>query len=472
MVKQIGRFFREDDPYRVMVLAILTAIVLFSGLFSIVTRQPSTWFDEEIHYVRSIQLANGDILVTQDGDPTKYGGMISDTQNTFTERSFSSKLFDPEIQAIEGNWEEDYSDLPYSEEQVYRVSVTAASYMPISYTPYILAVWVNKGLQLSVAKEFMLMKLFGFLSSFIMLLLAVRFLPFAKVSLLALATLPPYFLSMTSVTADSYLFGVAPLFIAYAVSVFYRLDRGKILDTKHIGVLIFLAFLVTVAKPPTCFLVALLIPIIVKGRRSKRLTPRQSLSLVLTIVLLAILTFAWLYLVRHVDGTKYFNTTASVGDQLNFMMANPVEFLKIFAYNLLNYHFFDLQLGYADHPNYMSLPMLSELMAGIGLALSVFIGSSNNSKQRYGLVGLFNGFKVLLFVAITLLIFLVLYIQFTPVASPIIEGVQPRYFLPFWLLLLTIRTKETVSSKLGQGLIVLSCLMPVMVYHLFILIQL
>lgn len=467
----IKKFFNESDTYKSCLLFLLASLIFISGILAIKTRQPSSWFDEEIHYVRSIQIANGDLFTTINNDNTQYGGMISDSQNIFVERSFNSKLFNPEIQAIELTWFEDYNELKYSEKSVYRVSVTATSYIPISYFPYVATVWLNKLLKLDTALEFFMMRLAGFLVSFTLILLAVRIIPYGKLSLLALVSLPPYFLSMSSISADSYLFGVAPLFLAYSLSFFEDLLCVKHSSWKKVVTLSALAVLVTLGKPPACLLVAILIPIIILGRLVRQLSLKKSVMLAGVIIGCALLTLGWLYTIRHVDSTKYFGSVASVSDQIHFIKNNFSEFLKLLITNILNYNFFAIQLGYADSPVYMSIPMLPSLIAGVGFVCSVFIADEGRIKSSRA-TWLFDSFKLALFHLIMLFIFLALYLQFTAVGSQTIDGVQPRYFLPFWLLLLSIRPRAAFYSKLSQTIIVASCLLPFICYHCYLLVQL
>lgn len=471
MKTTIQKLYQERDPFKAVILLFLTLIIFSSGLFAIISRQPSSWFDEEIHYVRSVQIANGDIFRTRNQDNSQYGGMISESQNAFVERSFNSKLFNEDIQAIETSWLSDYSDLPYSNKSIYRVSVTATSYVPISYFPYVLVVWGNKLLKLDVAKEFLVMKIVGFLFSFTFLFLAVRTIPYAKIALLALATLPPYFLSMASVTADSYLFGVAPLFMAYSLKILTILIKKDSLSWGQISLLSFLGLLVTLAKPPACFLVALLLPLALFGKLKGSLTTAKALTLLASVVTFALITLGWLYVIRHVDSTKYFGSVANVSEQLHFIKTNPRGFIDILRFSLLNYNFFALQLGYADQPSYMAIPMFPSLVAGVGLVCSVFIEEAQELPGRK-LVAWFDAIKVLLFVGITLFIFIILYLQYTAVAALTIDGVQPRYFLPFWLLLLSIRPRSVFSTKTSQIGIVLACLFPLFTYYFFLSLQL
>ena len=130
-------FFKVKSDYYAGVLTVLAILLLVLGIGSIFVRQPASWYDEEIHYVRSLQIANGDILRTKNNDNTKYGGVISINQNKFIDKAFQNKLFDKKIQAIDINWEKNYTNLSYTPKQVYRISVTAVNYMPFQYFPFV-----------------------------------------------------------------------------------------------------------------------------------------------------------------------------------------------------------------------------------------------------------------------------------------------------------------------------------------------
>ena len=121
----------------------------------------------------------------------------------------------------------------------------------------------------------------------------------------------------------------------------------------------------------------------------------------------------------------------------------------------------------------MQLPRLASSFYVIAIFSSIFIGEKeigNLIKSKY--IKIFNFYKIFLFIIIVIISFAVLYLQFTPVASDVILGVQQRYFLPYWLLLLLVLPKfTTLDKKIITG-VVASGLVPVVYYLLFTMVQL
>ena len=75
-MEKIKKFFKVKNNYYAVILVSLATLLFVLGVGAIFVRQPTSWYDEEIHYVRSIQIANGDILKTKNNDNTKYGEEI------------------------------------------------------------------------------------------------------------------------------------------------------------------------------------------------------------------------------------------------------------------------------------------------------------------------------------------------------------------------------------------------------------
>lgn len=467
---RIEALFETKSAREGRALAVLSVILFLVGLTSIFYRQPTSWYDEEIHYVRSIQLADGDWFVKKDKtDETTYGGDISLSQNKFADRAFATKLFDPTKQAIDPNWISQYRDLAYTGQKVFRISVTAVSYFPLSYLPYTTVAWLNQFLQFDVALEFMLMKLAGFVTSFTLLILAVRFMPFAKISMLLLALIPPYFLTMASISADAYLFGIAPLFIALSLSLVEKIKSGAVLKRKDLLVFGLTGLGLTLAKLPAALLVGLTVPIILLGCY-KKISKKQLIYLSCFLLGMAMITLLWLKLVSGIDTGKYFGVVSDKQEQLAFIKSQPFAFLKTLFAAISHYNFFDMQLGYADGQQFMNLPVLAELLFPIGLIGSLFFSGNTlkEDKTVKNLSGLLYAYQSLLFLGITILVFLALYMDFNPVGSDQIQGVQPRYFLPYWLLLFGFKTRNNISSTVSQLYLIILGLSPLAYYLLLV----
>ena len=85
---------------------------------------------------------------------------------------------------------------------------------------------------------------------------------------------------------------------------------------------------------------------------------------------------------------------------------------------------------------------------------------------------LYNHVSRLLFVGAILLIFIIFYLENSEVGSDTVVGLQPRYFLPFLLLLLpfTNRTLE-YNARFMTGLVIIS-VSPLIYYSAIFIFQL
>lgn len=430
-----------------------------------------SWYDEEIHYARSIVLSNGDLLTKQNNDNSKYGGDISSTQDTFIDRAFKSKLFDKEIDVINTDWENSYSDLTYTEKKTFRNSVTSMTNIPLIYMSYVSVAFFNKFLHLDVSTEFKLMKLIGFVISFVLIQIAVSRLPFAKLSLLLLTLVPPYFLGMASISADSIFLGAIPLFIALSLELFLNKKDSNLSWSSLLGYFV-VALLVTVSKPPSCLLVSFVLLILWARNKTRKISLIKSIFLVLMVLSLAFITIYWLWLVRDVDPTKYFGSSGNMGEQLAFIMKHPVYFVKVLFHNMASYNFFGMQLGYAENPIYMQMPMFIGVVSAVAIIFSLFIDDTDKEVfiGRKDLM-IWNIYSYLLCFGVFILIFTAGYLQSSQVGSNEIMGVQPRYFLPFWFLLFFIPNRLKISNKFAKNIVILSSLSAWLTYFIFVFLQ-
>ena len=92
------------------------------------------------------------------------------------------------------------------------------------------------------------------------------------------------------------------------------------------------------------------------------------------------------------------------------------------------------------------MPFIIDVVIFLGLFLSPFVLKKQQTpkkeqKQLYWM-------QVILFIIVSATIFVLLYLQFTPVGTPSqIEGVQSRYFVPFIALLIMIPYKFILSNN-------------------------
>lgn len=129
----------KNKENKIISLICLISIVL--SLSCLVFKKPNSWFDEFSHYMRAIQIANGDIKTSVDGDDmSQVGGYISVDESYFVDEMIIAQYESEEY--IGFGWWNDFSDAEYSDELQFRSATNTIPYFPIAYLPYVIAVWV------------------------------------------------------------------------------------------------------------------------------------------------------------------------------------------------------------------------------------------------------------------------------------------------------------------------------------------
>lgn len=129
------------------------------------------------------------------------------------------------------------------------------------------------------------------------------------------------------------------------------------------------------------------------------------------------------------------------GAQLSFILHNPLEFLKTLLRTSSHYGEFYITSMLLSPLSWLSLTISSKILSLylVILAIAIMI---EDSKVKLKMIS--KGWIIVLSGIMIFAVYLALYITWTSVGGPIIEGIQGRYFLPigFLLLLLTVGRKK------------------------------
>ena len=52
MVNKVSSFFNIENKKHSKLILILLSLIFFTGIFSVFTRYPMSWYDEQVHYAR------------------------------------------------------------------------------------------------------------------------------------------------------------------------------------------------------------------------------------------------------------------------------------------------------------------------------------------------------------------------------------------------------------------------------------
>jgi hypothetical protein len=302
---------------------------------------------------------------------------------------------------------------------------------PISYLPQVPALWLGQRLGLPPVALIYLCRLAGLLAGVGLTLLAVRQMPRHGALLAGIALLPTLLYQRSVVDADQ--FTVALAMLLGAMLLRDALADGAI-GQRRLCWLAGIAFLLAQAK--SAYLLMPLAAIAIPAARFG--SPRQRMMwLALIIAPGLVCSAAWMLALKasYFAGISYVTWSGLVDPdaQLAGMLAAPVDYLAVLARTLVSAPFLaQLVLG----PIAIIGPgvaLAPGLFAVLVLALAGIAAAPAPATAR-GLRRVAAGITL----ATLGLILTLLYLQWTRVGGPVVDGFQGRYLLPLAPLLLAL----------------------------------
>jgi len=300
-------------------------------------------------------------------------------------------------------------------------------YPPFAYIPQALTIAVVNVFCKNPLVQMYAARLSVLIVTTLLLFLAVRRLPFGKWALVALIATPMSLLLIGSCSGDGVTMGVSALFIAHVVAAV--VNRNKLVRSELVWITA-LAVALGICKSPYQLLVFLVL-VIPLSRFTNRNTYYRTLALAVALPLA--LAAIWALLVKKL----YLNIVidSNTANQTQYMLHHPLDF----AHTLLRTYFgaagdyvprtfMDLSAGPSA-----PLPLWSVLLDYLFIAGLILLEPVQTVLTR--------GLKyvrlaaVLLIGAMFMALNTLLYVTFTPVMKPIIDGMQGRYFIPVSYLL-------------------------------------
>ncbi len=463
------RLFDTEDNLLTFLISIMLGMILLLGSLSILNKVPWSWMDKQMHYFRSIQIVNGDIIVSDNGNMAMMGGQVSESQNDFFEYWRAQGI--AKEQAILRGWWNYGPEFEYSDETRFVANTKSVPYTPITYLPYSVVAWLNKSLKLPPKTEYLLMKIVGFITAFSLLIVILRLAPFGKLTMGILAMHPSTIGAMTAITADMLSTMFAWLFIIYSLRIFYKGLKQEKINWRDLSLYGGITLVMSMMKVPTFFLLAVYIGVMafLWSRKVLRWSEKSILLSVLGISLFT--SLIWILLVKDVNTGAYFGRHVSTSEQLSHIVSHPIDFIATFGRTLLSYKYVSIQIGYSNDMSY-SIPIFLRCLYFIALGLSVLVQAPNIKKylSKNPWLSYYKKGSILLYLGIFLTIFVILYLQFSEIGQNRIDGVQQRYFLPFLPLVLLVAPRRRFSTFLPPILITFFGMVPLLI-HLTIIIS-
>lgn len=462
--------------YSNVVLILVLMITLFTGLMTISLRSPMVGLDEMGHYARSIELSNGNLLSLQDGNPALAGGKISNTQYEFIEEAKQVQSGNStKYKATDKDWYHKFSSLPYTNQKRFYVNTNTVPYTPFSYLPYVFTAYLSKMIGIKPVTEYLLMRLVGFLTYFLLFILAIKITPVGKFTLAFISTIPTVIVSWTNISADGYMVAISALFFAVILRVVYSLRQGKSITLNDVIGVSIVTILLSMGKIPIFLYLFLLLPLALLLRKKSKFEHKAYYYLLFLFGFSFLVTVWWVLIVKNINTGAYFGRNVDTFKQLSFILSDIPSFLVLLARTLFGYNFFVYTIGYTNDLAVHAIPKLFTYLSATALLLSIFTKYNSQDYLRAPsniYYKVFDITKYLISVAFIISVFIILYLQFSEIGSHTIDGVQERYFIPIYFILLSIIPKRKISSKLYLSIISLLAILPAISYWLIFFNQL
>ncbi|NEW27505.1 DUF2142 domain-containing protein [Nocardia cyriacigeorgica] len=434
-------------------LAFTILAALFGAVFAVIT--PPFWGHDEItQFGRAYQVAHGGFLPQEIDDDrgVAYGGQAPAAIDALMGYAFRDYNDNPEEPgAMVGD--------PGGYDRVGGAEVTAehktiwftntAAYSPVPYVPAAIGIRLAGVLDLDAGGMVLLTRLAGLLAYLVVAGFALWALRGYRVQWLAfsVALLPIAVFQAGTVTADTMTNALAIMVSALLVKALF-LGRG--LGRVETTALLAATVLLPLSKP-TYVLLAMLV-VLVPAKRfgfSGLLRRLPWLCAAIGAAGFAV----WMKIAAPTgDGMSLMRPrhqwyTVNPGEQLSGILRDPFGFLGVFGESIarrdqewFTEFFGELGFGYVDVPAMSIVTCLLAFAVGLGIAERMTTPD----------------FRRTLIVALTLaasvaMIYVTLYMSFTPVDFYIIDGVQGRYFVPLAILTFAVLLRWMPLRLTGPG---------------------
>lgn len=409
----------------------------FFGLVFTVTAPPMWGHDEITQFGRAYQVAHGGFLPTEIEDErgVAYGGPVPtsiDALMAYALHDYTTNPPEPHPMVADPH---DYDRLKAAEITSDKRDVwftNTAAYSAVPYVPAALGIRTAELIGADVGGMVLLTRLAGLLSYLLVVGFALWTLRGYRIQWLvfAVAVLPIAVFQAGTVTADTLTNALALLVSALLVK---GLFLGANLNRVELAALLITALALPLCKP-TYVLLALLIVLIPSSRLG---LAGWSRALPWIFAAMGAIGFAiWMKIAAPTgEGTSLMRPphqwyTVHPDEQLRHILGHPLDFLDTFGDSILRrdqewFTEFFGELGFA----YIDVPATTIVTCLLAFAVSVGIAERLSAPD----------FRRTLVVALTVaagvaMIYVTLYMSFTPVAYFIIDGVQGRYFVPLAVL--------------------------------------
>lgn len=398
-------------------LAILWGLIVSVYLiFLLIATPPLQVADEENHFLRSVQIAQGNLIGRRLGD-FNSGGILPSDSIKFAHSyddikgNYQKKVsWDRILNGTHFDWES------HKEEAGFPNTVI---YFPVFYLPSSFGVEIGKIVNTDIQTSFYLARLCNVLFCLFAGITAICISTRGKIFIVALLSMPMVLSLFASCSQDGPLIATCAVCAALLTRLEDDFSQGKwfwIVLTISLGCII-------ASKPP--YILIGLIPVVLMPLSMWR----RTLSIFGCIVTI---TMLWSLVGVHSSKIPFrISDGVDAAQQAKFLLVHPLMMIAV-LWNTAKVSLLSLigqfigVLGWLDAPLPRWFYHFEGILFIISATLSLLYFRKNSLKKYFAK----NGLIFVLFFGTMCSVSLALYLIWTPVGGHEIEGLQGRYFIP------------------------------------------
>jgi uncharacterized membrane protein len=448
--------------------------IIFGGIFVLIV--PPLWGqDEPSHFERVYQIAHGQIFPDR-ASKASFGGeapsnlvdlgnyAIGDLVDNTTVGLMSRK----DIRDINGY--KQFTNAKFSKTE--KPTPNSASYSPVAYIGPVIAVLLADTINANIGHTLFLARVFSLVAYVLLGWLALRLLRTSKLKWLFMLVLllPTALFEASVISADGMVIGLSILLTALFIRLVSPVAGQN--NRKLFYSLLIVAILLPLVKINYVFLSSLLLFV------PNTIFTKRRFTLLLKFIAITFAAVAVLFWNTVTDAGGDAPVTlrpdglaVSAPHQLSFILNHPLSFPG----DLIR-TFFEFGDSYIRSAislvgwNYIEGPLLIVILLCAGMAFAGFYAKKESNAIMRAAIPL-----LALSILGVLSIFGALYLEFTPVGSNYVDGVQGRYLLPFFVpviitlvafLPIEVKIKDKAVPYIFASLALISILFSVGMFYL------
>jgi uncharacterized membrane protein len=459
-------------------VTVFVAIALFFGLLFVYSTPPLWGADETTHFGRMYQVSQGHIFSEFYGTNRHgggYGGKVPQNANDLI-HYVNKDLTDDSKRIAQSDFggvrvDDTYAYNRYTKQKIGApttdyVFSNSTQYSPISYLPSAFGFKVAAVLRLNLGEAISSARLFNLLFYVACIAGALYILRASKLKwiIFTVALLPMTLFQASIITADTATNAVALLLIAVVAKAFVSTKR---LTTGELIVLASTVATLPILKPTYLPLIFIIL-FIKSDRLPQRARTFKAISIIAGILLFGVWTLCTSDMIDTVrlvlPGPEWNLIHPEL--QKTYMLHHPLAFVAAFIRTFVAYdnaylnQLFGL-LGF----NYVQIPAFSMVASAASLVLAYLV-ADNQKRYQVSKRDLLLSWGLIL--GSILFIFATFYITMSVVKSPLINGVQGRYFIPLLapaMVLAALVPGRSLSlpktASVYRNVTVMLCVLPV-----------